>query len=555
MKRLLATRFRAEGDRVGQIYSKTSPCSKPPDKTSTSIAVLALFAAFWFALLAGSGALFSGYQLEDDHEILRMNRDLSSSHSLVSVAHSWISRDLGIRFRPIYYLHRVLETAVFGTNFLYWSLWNCLLAALTSFFLYRFSRLLGWPFHASIVFSLLALTGPQAAIWWRRGPAETPGAFLASLSLQFLAHSVHVQRSERVFRVLFCLSAVAMSLCKESFALLLPAMAFLCVWLTHESDKTSWLSAVKRKLWLIVFLIGVVITVVTVLIFGIQKTSIGYAGVDSFDRGALVGMLRTLYRFGKLNELTIVTLMLGILVICSIDSERRLSLASLAFLQDFIPVIALAVLWIAPQIVLYAKSGVYERYLMPVSLGVSFLCVWTYLYLRHNLPHFGKAALFVILLYTFYAIAFPMMRGASRFASRSRDVSSLFGSMPKSIASDGRVLIVADPKTHYEWSYSCLWYLTLKQGFKEDDVYIHYQSASPEITPALRQIAWFGGRTLGSLNDRKTISDVIILPGMENMFVSGAGDWIRSSSFERQVFSQEKDRPGGGFVLYSRKRG
>ena len=106
---------------------------------SKLILVFFAFLIFWFLFLILSGSLFSGYQLVDDHEILTIHNQLvSSSNNVLLVSKNIITSDLEAtgRFRPFYYIHRILETRFFGTNFLLWHVYTGLLTVLTSFFFF-----------------------------------------------------------------------------------------------------------------------------------------------------------------------------------------------------------------------------------------------------------------------------------------------------------------------------------------------------------------------------------------------------------------------------------
>lgn len=87
---------------------------------------------FWFLIFITSGSLFSGYHFTDDHEIVAINFDVEIEKiNIIELFIQWIKKDLiSGRLRPFYYIHRIIETRVFGLNFSLWSIYTGLLGSL-----------------------------------------------------------------------------------------------------------------------------------------------------------------------------------------------------------------------------------------------------------------------------------------------------------------------------------------------------------------------------------------------------------------------------------------
>ena len=120
--------------------------------TSDSAALLYFF-IFWTSLLGFTKTPFSGIHFQDDHQIITINKELSSD-KVIDVISSHVKEDLKIRLRPFYFVHRVLITKILRDNIIYWSLYTGLLAILASFFLYKFIRLLQFSSIESILFCI-----------------------------------------------------------------------------------------------------------------------------------------------------------------------------------------------------------------------------------------------------------------------------------------------------------------------------------------------------------------------------------------------------------------
>jgi len=91
---------------------------------SDKIVILTIvISVFLFLLLTKT--VVSGFHFVDDHEIIKIKNELQSS-GLVDVAAKWVKEDMfsNTRFRPVYYIIRVFETKLFGSDFQLWQAGN-----------------------------------------------------------------------------------------------------------------------------------------------------------------------------------------------------------------------------------------------------------------------------------------------------------------------------------------------------------------------------------------------------------------------------------------------
>lgn len=330
---------------------------------------------FWFSIFFFSGSLSSGYHFTDDHQILEINQKLSSSdNNIIEVYKRMIINDFKSRFRPLFYLHKILETKLFGVNYLSWSIYTGMLAVLTSFFLYLFARIIGFSHPESFVFSILSFLGKQSEIWWRLGTNETIGSFFMSLSVLFMGLSVYSKRQRKLYEILFVVLAIVMSLCKESFILLIPAILFWKIWLYKTRNNLRWGDAIKSNITSVMILLFIVIAELLFIKFFVGTTKIGYAGVEGFQPMKYV---YTAIRLSSYGGIGLILLQSGILVffVCSISTLK-------IFFDDFIYPLVLFLLIIAPQVILYAKSGFYARYMMPGYWGYFVIIIYLLRFVR-----------------------------------------------------------------------------------------------------------------------------------------------------------------------------
>ena len=336
-------------------------------------AALLYFFILWFSLLCLSGSIFSGFHFTDDHELLAIGKDISESSLSVTMV-KWIKSDSTFRFRPIYYVHRILGVYFFGQNYLLWSIYAGILAVLSTFILFLFSLQTGFSFSQSVLFALLTLLGAQAAVFWRLGPNETIGVFFMSLTLYFLAKSM--KSAQKLFYFAFLTCLFLMTLSKESFIILVPAIVLWKLWLNVDIKGISWKESLKGDRSLMFVSLFIVSTELLLIKLHVNTKGLGYAGVEDIGLISFFRACLALFNFGYLGPI-IAAIFISILLNDCRSIRQGMK-------RLILPLMLFGAI-ILPQIVLYAKSGIFERYFLPAILGNVFLLV----YLLKNLPGFN----------------------------------------------------------------------------------------------------------------------------------------------------------------------
>ena len=349
--------------------------------------VFVFFLFFWFLLFIISGSLFSEYHLADDHEVLRMSRDLAQEGGVLVQAKKWIDVDFSVahRFKPFYYLHRVLEARIFGPHFFLWLTYTGFLGVLTSFLLYLFGRTLGFSLTESLLLPLLALAGKQGVVWWSLGPQETIGMTMLAAALMCMVYMVCAKRKRSLWASFFVMFAVLMSLSKESFIVFLPALAFWLLCLEREKGGRRWKEIFKRDAAPLSVL-GFIFLAETLFIYR-------YVGVGGYSSGAggLEGFAPLSYlKMALMMTLSVSAVGYGLIFIVGVflllltpraESETVFARGA-RFLSDFRSPLILFLLMVGPQCILYARSGFYGRYLLPLLFGYAVLLVYFLNYLK-----------------------------------------------------------------------------------------------------------------------------------------------------------------------------
>jgi hypothetical protein len=509
---------------------------------------LVIFTVFWTFVLLVTGTITSGFHFIDDHELIRMDHDLDNG-SFGSVASDWILRDFALRFRPFYYLHRVISVQIFGDNFVLFSLQNLVLLILTSWLLFLTFRNLRFSTIQSLGFSFLSLVGTQAAIWWRLGPNETIGIFVFSLSLYFLTKSYIVERGRLYFVSSFVFMFFA-TLSKESFIMMVPLyvfLNFLLYWNKYKVGilKNIWENKLFNFLWLVILGIEAYIVMVVV---GTNK--IGYAGADSESLGLrrILGTIKSLITQLNWQLVVYLAVLCGALFLYRWFRKRSLPRyqLKLLLLTAFVFIIS-----VVPQGVIYAKSGVYERYLIPGSLAVAFVSTALF-FISVSLveSRMRKQILTVLIvgiaLYTSYAHVKATVNTAEAFTLEGVTLNSALKKLDENISGDDILVIAAEPANNFEQGYSLKYYL---QYVLEHSNFYYYpislKSTSTKFEQGLSEgfVSFLNVRTTDDLENESNAKAVWIFAEVEELFLQHAV-WFNAEDYTREQF--------GLYVVYTR---
>lgn len=533
-----------------------------PLKRVAWIEALALgaIAAFWCWLFS-SGALTSGYHLMDDHEIIRIVDDLDGRGG-ARVAWQWATNDFVMRFRPLFYFHRVLQAELFGDHFLAWSIYTALLGLVSSALLYGCLRLLRFAPWEGLAFAFFALVGEQGTIWWRLGVNETPGMVL--LSLAAFAMAWHARTPSRPAHAVFLVSTALMTLCKESFIVLVPALLLGLVWAVRACRGISWARAARSCAADAIVLGAVAAAELLFLKLRVGTENIGYAGVQGLTPDKLWVAART---FGALA---------GVWKVCLALCALGLALRGLGFLRGLVPAAALCAAIVAPQAVVYAKTGVMERYYLPGVVGTAFFLAWCMRKCREEAPadrrhaelaresfeRQGRPGLRERLRSVNAQIALGpivalvlLIPSARAQGARMYELARAFGQSGEQrfldrlteSSRDGPVLIVGGLHGVYEYFHSIHYYLEHKAH--RGDEYFYYVEHEPlsEFAKAMVQGYRANGfyRKLDPAQGPRTFASVGILAGDEAAFLAEAAGWFDPAAYARYEVN--------GYTVYARR--
>lgn len=350
--------------------------------------ILILLVAFvmMFGLLYKLGTLTSGYHFLDDHELIRMQVAFEDGRqSIGSTMKAWMTNDLSWRFRPFYWVERVILAFLFGSNMLYWNCYTAIKGVITFCLLYCTARYLKCNPVISALYTGLILYGAQFTPWYRSANQESTGLLLCALTMCLIAAQAHYKRYQSIpYNLFIVISAILCGLVKESFMLMMPAFMAMKFWMEYQENPQKKLWECLKSNWITYGIIGVAfLTDVLVLLFGVGVDQVSYAGfhtetsVAEYWQGIVIS-----YKY-YLRWYVDAALVLMVLLIIGAGKKNWKKYWGYGLIGGYVLVV---------QLVAHAKSGMWERYIIPWIVGYSAvfvilgfkmlqhtkICIWIY---------------------------------------------------------------------------------------------------------------------------------------------------------------------------------
>ena len=504
---------------------------------------LLVFVLFWGGLLLSSRTLTSGYHLIDDWELLTMSTDLHHSGLLTLTANS-VQNDLTIRLRPWFYIQRILTLWLLGFNMTLLNIQLLVLAVLSSLLLYMFARSVGFGAINSLLFVFLSFVGHQTAMWWRLGAAEPIGIFWFALGLLFMARSINGRDSRTLYTMVSLAGFILASLTKESFLVLLPVISLVWLMLYYRNNEVSALDTLRACAMPVLTLIIVCIAGVAMIFLKTGTSSIGYAGFDSQSV-----TIRTLYQTLKSlalfsNGYWLLILLAGLAVTLLLSLRKRFQPSLIVELAS---VALLILLFTASQVLVYAKSGISERYLVPATLSLALLVIYLIAKIEQLVkPQLRLAISILLLLGTLFSLRVQTATAwsdAKRYAEESPPLHRALERINALTESRDVVVLVADPARDYEASIAIREYLRIL--FDRKNVFVYPLWAHPEdsYSPFEKKLGKsyeeeLAGLHFGRLGDKSQTKAILTFANAstDSAFRQSVPGWFNPAEFDRADF-------------------
>lgn len=488
---------------------------------------------FWLGILLSSDSIFSGYHFIDDHLIVDLHQDfVNDKRDFWQVLIEKVVDSITVGKRFIFY-HvglKVIQAKLFGLNLILWSTLLGFFAVFTNFFLFTFATLVGFSVVESLVFPLLIMLGTQSATWWRLSYAEASGTLFLSLSLVLLGLNLRSIKTKWLYEIGFFIAILLMTFSKESFVLITPAIAFARVWLFQHLKATSWREAIQRNFLPVLGLLVICISEILFIKYfiGLQP-KIAYAGVDNINPWGAIGVLNSYTQAGFQVLIFVGLLLVGIALKLQTPTSKQgwqsLAITTIACLTLF-------ALILLPQVILHAKSGVSQRYLLPGIFAYALLLIWMHRYIHVASKLLSR--IFLGLIVASLVIKLNLVwHDARTFALDGKATTALLQSIATQTNPKDNVLVITNPRVYEEWNLSIRKYLTYVSH--RPNVYVGAYSGQQTITYQELE-KFYGYKTLERIQDKSTFQCVVVFPGLNKSFLRNTKDWFTPRNYNLLVF-------------------
>lgn len=488
-----------------------------------NIAVLSMYALLVYVLLFLTGTFFSGYHLSDDQILIKFNSGL---HERSFFSSEWfqIKDDLFRRFRPlaIFYYQALAKWPY--PNFSIIALLVSLQSIFTCYFFYRFARYLKCSPVLSFLFPLFILCGNQGVIFWRNCVNETLAMCLLSVSFFYLGKIFNSRDHSPRLIFLFSFFLTLSTLTKESFIILVPAILFYKIWQQGLFSKKGFWFSLKQDIGLVTFFTFLVLTELAIIYYYKNHSNrfIEYVGVDK-DSFKLSNLFISLFRLWVTKSYLIIIVPAIIFILFS-KNKFTLKREIRSF---FIPLAIFFLLVTIPQVLLYSKSLIFERYLLPGTLGAAMLILFIREYISRNpssLKFLNKtflpACAIILLIQTFL-----MIKGAIAYANDGYETNDMLSTIMQNTNPNDNILIVAKPQGQSEQSISTKMFLNANIGGRRNNVFmepvidstLELSHISQSDVDNFKQMT--NGIRYANIPDKKNISCVAFFPNIKDSFL------------------------------------
>lgn len=400
-----------------------------------------------FGTIYVMGTITSGFHLVDDHEFARWTYEMQyEGKSLWDILSTWVPQDFWWRYEPMYYSMRILGTGLFGTNLVAFSIVKAVEIWISFIFLYYCGQMMGAKKVYSFLFAAISLIGYQSAVWWKLGPQEAQCTMWFSIG--FFCLLKWLKQKKNVWGIISVLAFFIMANYKESFILLIP---FIVCYVVYDTIKehgigenpqeketirsyiTKTLEALQGRYWYVILMTVIFFVLIGIIVFVVGVNDYDGAGLNpeatlsTYKEAFFNAMAKDLKWYKRFGILFI-----AILLTYWEDLKRLWK------------EIGLTVVFLLPQFVIFAQTGITERYILPSAIGFAFFFViimskWKPLGGKRRLVYAAGVVLLLL------ASARAMLLEADYFRYRGESVTGMLESVRDMADEDTQILSCFSP--------------------------------------------------------------------------------------------------------------
>lgn len=341
------------------------------------------------------------------------------------------------------------------------------------------------------------------------------------------------------------------SLSKETFAILIPGIIFLYIWLYNIQYNISTKESIKKNYSFILFFIIYYTSILIFLVFVVGANKQGYAGLEikNFVQDFVNGVLLKLF-----TEPLLIIISVGIIIISIFEVKWKNNII-LKLKDNFLYITVFFLLITVPQCIVYLKSGFVDRYYLPYILGFSFFLIYTVkkLFQEKKIQKYVKYGyLTLVFAFLIFEIKEKAISPLKTFAQDCKINSNMVNAIVQNIGND-ELLMVMDPVQNFHEVFSLKTYLNHLKGvgqYKYDFIKANYISKYFADTADYNEgmvyaFEELGNNLIDSINNDLDIKNIFVFSHLNDRFVKKAANWFDASKYRKETF--------GRFILYFKK--
>jgi hypothetical protein len=336
-----------------------------------------------FGITTFLGTINSGWHFVDDHEFLEFKYYLEIEHYTVwDLLKQYVIMDRSTRNNSLYYPTRIVLYYIAGIDLVKYEIIKAIECVVALVLLYFCGKKITGSTVVSAFFSLTCLIGYHSPLLWKLGPEHIQALIcfgIAFLSLLCWLEDI----TKKHYAVISFIFAVLMGYFHESFFLMMPFLAFYVFYDGYRYKSNP----IKGKLYYCVSVLAAFLLLMLRIIIRLGINS--YSDVGFASGRSPLSYVKTVIM--SLNYHIKWYWIFGICLMCVLLTFYD------KFKENLID-IAISATIVLPQVVLYSKEGLSERYLVPAVVGYALFFI-VLVYKENYLS--GKRKM----LYLFFLIA------------------------------------------------------------------------------------------------------------------------------------------------------
>ena len=470
-------------------------------RKNENLIVIILSAIIVGGILFGTGNIFTGWHRVDDHEMYRILKMYKEQHiPLTATFMYFLKNDLNIRWRPLYWVFRVAMPYIFGDNPAVYKLILFVIGMITYVLLYRSVRNLHCSALFSHLFALLVLVGRQFEVWYRVANQENLGMLFFAVCLYLLTKQYKDNLFKRSTDIWIVVTACCCGLMKESFLLLIPAVVWLRLGLEAVHNLHSpkdIFNILKRNILFIAIPAVFFLINIYVIVAYVGVNQIGYAGLDeSYGIRGYIWAMQSLCRdslhaYVLLAYVILGTTLIFLSILLLVKRERcNANFVLLSVLVIFSGYV------VVTQMILHAKSGMWDRYLLPGIIGFAVIFVVCADLLLKNM-WYKIVMTFIIGVFMIGRFKLAIINMSLDYAQEAKAINKVYAIVLDRTEADARIIDAFDNE-EADFSFGVFMELQgrahiYRYDFEEQqatDVFGEYIGESVELDKADVLVSW-----------------------------------------------------------------